>query len=384
MKVVLVSPYFPPHVGGAENYAYNIAKGLRVRKVDIVIVTSNHTKENKYTEETISGMKVYRLPVWFTLSKSPFNPLWFFYLVHIFQKEKPDIINAHTPVPFIADFANLAAQWCKKPFILTYHNDLVKEESSLTILLNTYYFILGRFLLASAKKIVVTSRYYISQSPYLKPFSHKAIVIPPGIDEDIFAGKEKISNVLHNVIDKKIVLFVGTMDYWHSHKGLHYLLDAMEEVVKKDKNVVLFAVGKGNHIPFYKKYTSQKKLTSNVFFTGFVPEDELIGYYKNATVITLPSTNNSEGFGMTLLEAGLYSKPVIATMVGGIPAVVQDLQSGILVEPKNSTHLANAILKLTSDGALAKKLGENGKKVVTAKYLWKHQVLKTVALYNTL
>ncbi len=382
MKALLVSPYFPPHVGGAENYAFNIAKGLHVRKTDIVIVTSTHTKENKYVKETVSGLTVYRLPIWFTLSKSPFNPLWLWHLVQIFKKEKPDIVNAHTPVPFLADFANIAAKWCKLPFILTYHNDLVKEESSLTMLLNAYYSVFGRFLLASAKKIIVTSQYYITQSPYLKPYTEKAVVIPPGIDETLFSGKEQISELLSKATGKKIVLFVGTMDYWHSHKGLTYLLDAMAEVVKKDNDVMLFAVGKGNHIPFYKDYSSRKKLTNNVVFTGFVSDNELAGYYKKATVITLPSTNNSEGFGMILLEAGICSKPVIATKVGGIPAVIQDLQSGILVEPKNAHQLADAILKITSDVSLAKKLGENGRNVVKSSYLWKHQVQKTATLYN--
>src|SRR3989344_8783646 len=109
-KIMFVTPYFYPKIGGLENYAYNIAKGLK-KKYDweVVVVTSNHEQPHKYKEEKIDGMKVYRLPRWFKVSNTPINPMWYFMIKKIIKKERPNIINAHTPVPFMADMAAMAA-----------------------------------------------------------------------------------------------------------------------------------------------------------------------------------------------------------------------------------------------------------------------------------
>ena len=126
-KVMFVTPYFPPKIGGAENYAYNIAKGLKKKYGwEVVVVTSNHEQPHKYKEETLDGMKVYRLPRWFKLSNTPINPMWYFMIKKIIKKENPDIINGHSPVPFIADVAARIAG--KLPFILTYHAGSMKKD----------------------------------------------------------------------------------------------------------------------------------------------------------------------------------------------------------------------------------------------------------------
>src|SRR3712207_4234978 len=105
MKLMIIAPYFYPKIGGLENYAYNIALGLKKKfKWNIVVVTSNHV-EKKYKEEKINGLKIYRLPYLFKLSNTPINPFWYFQIREIIKKENPDVINAHTPVPFISDIA---------------------------------------------------------------------------------------------------------------------------------------------------------------------------------------------------------------------------------------------------------------------------------------
>src|SRR5258708_18633695 len=108
-KIMIVSPYFPPNVGGAQNYAYNIATGL-AKKYDwnVVVVTSNFI--NKKTEiENKDGITIYRLPILFKFSNTPINPFWYFQIKKLISIEKPDIINAHAPVPFISDIASLVS-----------------------------------------------------------------------------------------------------------------------------------------------------------------------------------------------------------------------------------------------------------------------------------
>src|SRR5438876_7941039 len=102
MKLLVVTPYFYPKIGGLENYAYNFCIGIKNKyKWDIVIVTSNHI-EKKDKVEKINGLKIYRLSTLFKISNTPVNPFWFWNIKNIIQKEKPNVINVHTPVPFIA------------------------------------------------------------------------------------------------------------------------------------------------------------------------------------------------------------------------------------------------------------------------------------------
>src|SRR3989344_5387095 len=137
MKLMVVAPYFYPKIGGMENYAYNISKGLKEKYGwDVVIVTSNHV-EKKYKEENLSGMKVYRLPYWFKISNTPINPFWYFELKKIIEKEKPQVINAHTPVPFMVDISALISN--KNILFITYHmGSMLKNKFISDIFIHFY------------------------------------------------------------------------------------------------------------------------------------------------------------------------------------------------------------------------------------------------------
>src|SRR5260221_10829938 len=125
MKIVIIIPYFYPTIGGLQNYALHIAKGLQKLQNKVIIITTNHA-EKKYVVETIENLVIYRLPVQFRISNTPLNIQWFSDIENIIQNEKPDIINGHTPVPFISDIAAIIAKKHKIPFVLTYQNDLIK------------------------------------------------------------------------------------------------------------------------------------------------------------------------------------------------------------------------------------------------------------------
>ena len=129
MKLLVVTPYFYPKIGGLENYAYNISKGLKDKYGwEIVVITSNH-EEKKDKKEELNGMKIYKLARWFKISNTPINPMWYFQIKNIIKKEKPDVINAHIPVPFISD---VTARVCGDiPFILTYHTGAMMLKGKL-------------------------------------------------------------------------------------------------------------------------------------------------------------------------------------------------------------------------------------------------------------
>ena len=124
VKLLLVTPYFPPHPGGLEAYAFNIAQGLmQTYNYEVVVVTSNPNGKKQIIED-YCGIKVYRLPIMLRISNTPINPLWYVTLKRIVRAEKPDIINSHQPVPFIGDLT--ASLTGNIPFVLTYHSGTMR------------------------------------------------------------------------------------------------------------------------------------------------------------------------------------------------------------------------------------------------------------------
>ncbi len=364
-KIIFVTPYFFPKIGGLENYAYNICKGLKYRyKWDVVVITSNHVTR-KYEEDLIDGIKIFRLPYWFKISNTPINPLWFFSIKKIINEFKPDIINAYTPVPFIADIACLVKSNTK--LILTYLNDLDKSNLILKIIIFIYQLILGNNTLIKSAKIIAISNFYLDKSTILSKYSDKISVISPGVNTEIFVPTNTQPH-----LKVKNILFVGNLDKTNMHKGLNYLLEAISYIKKCE--IKLIIVGKGDAIDIYKKQIKRLHIENIVEFFQAKTDIELAKYYNRSDVVVLPSYNNSEGFGMVLLEAGACGKPVIGTKVGGVPYAVNNNKTGLLVEPKDSKALSKAIYKIINNPILAKKMGKNGRDRVKEKFKWIHQI----------
>lgn len=379
MKIMVVTPYFYPKIGGMENYAYNISKGLKEKYGwEVVVVTSNH-EERKFLEEETEGMKIYRLPIWFKISNTPINPLWYFQIKKIISKENPGVINAHTPVPFIAD---IASRVCGEiPFILTYQNDLAKDNYFLNLFCKIYYSILGNKTLRLSNKIITTSMYYTKNSPYLKNDLDKIEIVSPGVDASKFNLKVNKGLLKRRHNTSTPILFVGQLDKTHIHKGLYHLLKAVSLVKINIKDIKLIVIGKGNNIKKYKHYAEKFNLKNNVIFTGFLSDELLPQYYAGSDITILPSCNRSEGFGMVLIEAMACAKPVVGTKIGGIPYVIDDGQNGLLVPSKDPEALSKAIVKILKNPKLARKMGESGYKKVMNNFTWNIQIEKTYKVF---
>lgn len=384
MKLLVVAPYFYPKIGGMENYAWNISKGLKEKHGwDVVVITSNHL-EKKLKIENINGIRIYRLPALFKISNTPINPIWFFKINSIIKPEKPDIINGHTPVPFIADLAALSAYRYSIPFILTYQNDLVKDNLLGNLIINLYYMSLGKLTGKIVRIIIATSRIYAEKSFYLKNYLDKVKIIPPGVDIDFINSVKLSADLKKKYIGKKVVLFVGQLDRTHAHKGLNYLIESISIVKKSMDNVKLLVIGKGDMIDEYRNQTQDLGIGDDVEFKENVDNKQLIEYYKLSDVVVLPSTTDSEGFGMVLIEAGACKKPVIGSNIGGISGVIKHNETGLLVDPKNLRKLTHAINQILSNPKLAKKLGENGFKLISKEFIWPKRVEQTYSILKEL
>jgi glycosyltransferase involved in cell wall biosynthesis len=213
-----------------------------------------------------------------------------------------------------------------------------------------------------------------------------------GVDPTHFVARDPDQPSEHN--GRKRLLFVGRVS---PEKGVHVLLQAMEKVTAQYPNVELNVVGPPGAAPyeymvlisddpkvnalkkfysgrFYKDHYQEhlqyiaNGMPDHIHFTGSVPHAQTVDHYAQADVLINPSL--TEAFGMSLVEAMCSRVPVVATRVGGMPAVVDDGTTGLLVEPDQPEALADAILCLLRDDSLRTAMGTAGYQRVHERYTW--------------
>ncbi|MBI4722800.1 MAG: glycosyltransferase family 4 protein [Candidatus Stahlbacteria bacterium] len=271
----------------------------------------------------------------------------------IIGKEKVDIIHAHWWVPsgviaFIVSFLT------GKPYIVTCHGTDVHILTKFNL-----FTPLARLVFNNAKSITAVSNSIKSiLTDKLGISANKISVFPMPCDLTTFYPMDTINRVSTDKDKEKIVLSIGRLI---ELKGYTYLLDAMQIIQNRCK-VKLIIIGEGNEEQRLKEQSRLKKL--EVEFLGFKSKNDLNYYYNLCDVFVLPSITDSnglqEGLGLVLLEAMSCKKPVIGTNSGGIPDIVKDNETGLLVPEKDPEALANAIEKLLIDEKLAVRLANNG------------------------
>jgi glycosyltransferase involved in cell wall biosynthesis len=359
VKLLLVAPYFPPHPGGMENYAFHIAQGLmQTYDYEIVVVTSN-PNEKKQIIEDYCGMKVYRLPIMLRVANTPVNPLWYFTLKKIIRAEKPDIINSHQPVPFIGDV--VAFLTGSIPFVLTYHSGTMRKNKFLfDIIIFLYETLVLPHTAGKATKIVAPSNFVINT--ILNKHSAKSTVIHPGVDNALFKPNPAIER------EKNLILFICRYKNMHKMKGLYYLLDAIKDLPEARLNVV---GEKGDSID------------ERVTFVGLKHGEALVEEIQKASVLVLSSIAHMEGFPTVLVEAMACQTPVIGTNTGGIPEVIRQGIDGFLVPADDSSAFTQAILKILVDKELATRMGYAGEAKVREKLTWETLVAQTKEVFES-
>lgn len=155
----------------------------------------------------------------------------------------------------------------------------------------------------------------------------------------------------------KVVLFVGALTRWHSYKGPDVLINAFRIVADEIKQSHLIVVGGGELLRDSVALAKVLGLEGHATFAGSVSEESLPKYYASCDLLVLPSRDDSEGYGLVILEAMAAGKPVIGSRVGGIPDVIRDRETGLLVEPNDPRKLADAIITLLLDDGLRRKMG---------------------------
>jgi glycosyltransferase involved in cell wall biosynthesis len=172
---------------------------------------------------------------------------------------------------------------------------------------------------------------------------------------------------------------IGNIARLSSVKGQNYLIEAMKDVVARFPSAQLLFVGDGKIKQDLIKQSQNLGLAKNIFF---IPSVEKTSSVLAAMDIFVMSSL-AEGLGLSIMEAQAMGLAVIATFVGGIPELIDDNKTGILIPPQDSTILAGAIISLLENKSRARQIGENAKKSVREKFSLDKMVDETEALYKT-
>ena len=331
-RVAVLTPRFPPDAGGVEEYAAWVARALRAAGHEVTVITT----ARRPGRDEHHGIAVIRLRSWLTVSNTPLNPLWWWQVRRLLRRLDVDVVNAHAPVPGLAD---VAAFTSPVPVVLTYHaGSLVKGGHPVDPLLRAYEHHLLPRVFARSRELVAVSPVSLAHA------TGRAHLVPPGVDTDLFTppapGAPRDCRVL----------YVGRVERTSRWKGLQVLVDALPRLRDLVPDVRLEVVGDGDDVESLQKQAADRGVADLIDWRGRIEHDALPAYYRRAGVTVLPSLTESESFGMALAEATACGCPVVGSAVGGIPYVVRDGEDGLLVPPGDPAALAEALAAALAGG----------------------------------
>ena len=390
-------------------------KGLKSHDID-----GTHVNRFRYapanweilTHEEGAPSKMASKP-WLQLLAIPYIINGFFQCIRICRKWRPDVIHAHWPFPH-AYIALGAAKLFRIPLVLNFHGAellLIRKKKWVKPLL--------KFAIGQAQAIFANSSFTAGKIKALRnvdvEWSPYGTTLETNKDEsnaschperNVVKSKDPVTIVPHPVNGKFKILFVGRHI---ERKGICYLIEAAKHLPRDKFEIRIVGVGdlteqlkqqaallderqktkdERDVILSESEGSSQGNQPANIIFTGKLSPEDLANEYKTANVFVLPAIvdhkGDTEGLGVVLIEAMELGLPIVASNVGGIPDVVVDGKSGILVAEKDPVALAEAFKRLEADPALIQKLLAGARKRIEECFTWDGIIERQIEVYKRL
>lgn len=355
MKILHLSNYYYPHIGGIEQVARDCVHALR-DQYEQRVFCFHHEKRDERSE--IDGVQVVRAGCFAKIASQSLSFHYHKLLKREFSDFKPDIVIFHYPNPFAAHYLLPLLKKYSCQLILWWHLDITKQK------------VLGKLfkgqslkLLRRADKIVATSPNYIDGSPFLSAFRDKCTVIP------CCANKERVrtgetekteAEKIRNAYSDKTILFAFGRHV--PYKGLENLVAASKLLGEE------YAVLIGGQGPLTESLKKAAEGDGKVVFLGRISDEEVKAYLLACDIFCFPSVTKNEAFGIALAEAMAFGKPAVTFTIegSGVNYVSLNGVTGIETENANVKAYAQAIETLASDRSLRLRYGEAAKARVNA------------------
>lgn len=351
MKILTVLTYYRPHTSGLTIYAERLARAFAKRGHEVTVMTTQYDPSLP-REETMDGVRVIRVPVLFRVSKGVIAPT--FGLVATQLVLQHDVVQMHLP-QFDAPGVAFRGRLFGRPAVLTYHCDLRLPSGFFNRIVNTVVNFQNNMAGILSNHIVTYTQDYADNSPYLSRYASKLTPILPPVEMPV-PTPEAIQAFAteHHVKERRPV--IGMVTRFASEKGVEVLLDALPTILKKYPNAqVLYA---GQHLnvmgeqayfdrlyPRIREYEQSGRWT----FLGNLSPLELSAVYPNLDVLTVPSLNSTEAFGLVQIEAMMNGVPCVPSALPGVRQPVSMHGMGRVARIGDPVSLAESILEVLDE-----------------------------------
>lgn len=348
MKILTVLTYYRPHTSGLTIYAERLARAFVKRGHQVTVMTTQYDPSLP-REEIMDGVKVVRVPVAARVSKGVLAPT--FGLVATKLVWGHDVIQLHLP-QFDAPGVAFRARLFGKPAVLTYHCDVQLPRTLFNRIVNAVVDFQNNMAGRLANHIVTYTQDYADNSPYLSRYASKLTPILPPVELPE-ATPEAVSAFAETHLVKQRNPVIGMAARFASEKGVEVLLDALPVILKKyPKAQVLFA-GTYQNVMGEQAYSDrlmprirEYELRGHWKFLGNLDPVQMAAFYPNLDVITVPSLNSTEAFGLVQIEAMMNGVPSVPSALPGVRQPVKMHGMGVVSEIGDSESLASAILEV--------------------------------------
>jgi glycosyltransferase involved in cell wall biosynthesis/folate-dependent phosphoribosylglycinamide formyltransferase PurN len=368
--------------GGAQENTLATVRGLSEKGYKVTLATGpTWGNEGELISETLQEeMEVIVIPE-LTREIEPWKDLIAFgKLISLLSKERYDIVHTHTSKGGF--LGRLAARLAKVPVTIhTPHGHVFHSYFSRPI--EALFLFLERQSARLSSRLVALTE--AEREEHLKLGVGRPdqwMTIPSGVNENRFSDipanrKRELRSLLGIPSEKTIVGFIGRLA---SVKGAHHLLEAIPKIRESAPETHFLFVGDGEERLVLEKRVNELGLAEALTFTGY--QEDISEFLALVDILVVPSLN--EGMGRVIAEGGLAGKPVIASNVGGIPDLVKNNETGILVSPRSPSEIAQAVIRLVRDPELGRELGANLRRRVQEGFTERQMVEKIHSLYQQL
>ena len=347
MKLLQISNYYPPHIGGIEQTTCDIATCLN-GEIEQRVLCFHHEKGDVF--ETVDGVPIIRAGTFAKVASQSLSLSFGKLLKRTFREFRPDVVIFHCPNPLEAYY--LKKQLKKYPackLVVWWHLDITKQK-----VLGKFFTRQSRWLLYRAVKVVATSPNYIEGSAQLKSVREKCVVIPCcaneariSVDDEIRTRAEELRR---EYAGKTLLFAVGRHV---PYKGMEYLVRASRLLDDK------YAVCIGGSGPLTPELKQLAEGDAKVRFLGRVSDLDLKAYLCACDIFCFPSVTKNEAFGIALAEAMSFAKPAVTFTIegSGVNYVSLDKVTGIECPNGDVEAYAAAIRTLAEDEELRRRYG---------------------------
>jgi phosphatidylinositol alpha-mannosyltransferase len=369
VKLALVSPYDFAYPGGVTEHVAHLADQFLTRGHEVHIVAPSSDDEAEPVSSFDAPVhrigRVVSIPANGSVARITLSVRSYLQAKRLLQEEQFDLIHLHEPMmPALPLTVLRHSNTTNVGTFHAYRNTPLTYFYGKPILRPFFRKLHGHIAVSSA------AREFVGEY-----FRADYRVIPNGIDFPRFNTRYPPLEQLAD--ERPTVLFVGRLE---KRKGLKFLLRAWPKVLERQPNARLVVVGRGRPLEGYRRFAARQGWSaSDVVFAGYVAAEDLPRYYQACDVFCAPNTGQ-ESFGIVLLEAMAAGAPIVASDIPGYRDVLSDGEQGLLVEPKNSGALADAVSRLLSNPELRATMRRAGQDKARA-YDWPRVATQVLDYY---